>query len=264
MVRSWDSRVCVEGINTTTQLADAVKELIDSLLIAYVSKPASLDLFISLTLPTRPNQTNISIVARAPDLRIRSVVSKLRTQHLMLPYRRRRRRQRRQSNSSTTSTNTSSSSSTQTQPQIVLQVTETRDLILQHHPTIKGGLRAFSTPAAQMISDAEGSRLWYEVDLIPLAAEQILKKNIDLPLAEEATWTPDMVVDEELMGSLYGLTKDVLEGMDDVGRIPKKRLGDKEREMLEREKEKETQARLEEEGKLIDVDENGGKKVDFW
>ncbi|KAI9788444.1 MAG: hypothetical protein M1816_006880 [Peltula sp. TS41687] len=254
--RSWDSRVVVEGINTTSQIEDEVKELVDNLFIP-------------------PNQTNISLSTNAPDLRIRSVILKRRSRHLVLPY----RPQRRQRGQSTTTTKTSStsssasttsnstSSSTQAHPQMILQITEARDLILQHHPSIKGALRAFSTPALQMINDVEGSRLWYEVDLIPLASEQLLKENVALGLAEEASWTADMVVGEKLMGRLYGLTKDMLEGMDDVGRVLKKRMGVQEKELMEREKQRETQARLEEEGKLIDVEDESetvGKKMDFW
>ena len=68
-----------------------------------------------------------------------------------------------------------------------------------------------------MITDSEGSRLWYEVELVSPAAQEVFKENHRLKLAEEASWVPEEVIDQELVKEMYDIVKDVLKGIDGLG-----------------------------------------------
>ncbi|KAI9681167.1 MAG: hypothetical protein M1817_002449 [Caeruleum heppii] len=72
--------------------------------------------------------------------------------------------------------------------ELELHVTEVQDLVIQRRPDVPGAIHAFARPSAEMISDKEGCRLWYEVSLVPSDAQTLLEENLDLELGEETSW----------------------------------------------------------------------------
>ena len=100
-----------------------------------------------------------------------------------------------------------------TYPDLVLQLTECVDLIIQK--SSPRHYQAFALTPAQMVADE--NRLWWEVSIRSMAAQEILRENLDLEVGEYAKWTPQQFVDGGIIQNLYGLAKEVVTRIDNVG-----------------------------------------------
>ncbi|KAI9831384.1 MAG: hypothetical protein M1826_003557 [Phylliscum demangeonii] len=187
---AWDASFSIDGTTTLLQTPPGVQDLVDNLYIAPGQRTACLATRVATT-----------------DLTICAVLCRRRTQHLF--------------KSGYTFAPASQAADPLGPCSFALQITEVQDLILQHHPSIKGALRAFATSPASMAADPEGSRVWYEVELLPLGMEDVFQENKELKVAHEAKWTPEEMVTEPMIRTLFDVTKQVLKGMDVVGlRLP--------------------------------------------
>ncbi|KAI9824258.1 MAG: hypothetical protein M1832_002065 [Thelocarpon impressellum] len=99
---------------------------------------------------------------------------------------------------------------------VALQLTQVQDLVMHHHVSIRGATHASARPAADMVADPSGTRLWYEASLISLDMERAFQENIDLELGEDATWRPEDVLQNSLE-RLWKCTTDVVTRIDGVG-----------------------------------------------
>ncbi|KAI9846492.1 MAG: hypothetical protein M1837_003912 [Sclerophora amabilis] len=102
---------------------------------------------------------------------------------------------------------------------LTLCITEVQDLILQELPNVKGALRASARPPRDMIEDSSGgTRLWYEVSLMSVSAEERLKENQNLEVGERAQWTAeDILGGREGLEDLCRLTHAIVTRIDGVG-----------------------------------------------
>ena len=112
-----------------------------------------------------------------------------------------------------------SSSNNTAAGRIVVQVTEVQDLIVRHHPTVRGGFRAYGTGRQAMIDDRQGARLWYEVEVLSLTVNNQLKANEYLEFGHEANWKPKEVLTERIMTDLYRVISSLVAASDDLMRM---------------------------------------------
>ena len=150
----------------------------------------------------RPNQIEPSLTSRvrAEELSVERVMVKRQTQHLVHPG----------------LFLSPGSSNNTTAGRIVLQLTEVQDLIVRHHPKVRGGFQAQGTGRQAMIDDRQGTRLWYEVEVLSLTVNDQLKANEYLEFGQEASWKPKEVLTERIMTDLYRIVSSLVAASDDL------------------------------------------------
>ncbi|KAI9884155.1 MAG: hypothetical protein M1823_004071 [Watsoniomyces obsoletus] len=144
----------------------------------------------------KPDDTEV-ILAVDPNIRVASVLLKRSTQHLVrYPL------------------------SVHPPSRIVLQVTEVQHLMVQRVPNggYHTGLRAYNLPRGEMMNPVirtatgtivEGSRLWFEIEIMSSTANETMKWGNTLP------WKPDQAVTKETANDLWRVLEGVINSLDE-------------------------------------------------
>ncbi len=144
----------------------------------------------------RPDDTEVILAVDSP-IEVRTILLKRTTQHLVL-----------------------NPLSLHSQARIVLQVTEIQDLIIENFTRSAGGngMRAFTLPRGDMITpmttmtaagvtSSESSRLWFEVEVLSLAANETMK-------GEGGSWKVEDAVSKETSKDLWRVLEGLAYGLD--------------------------------------------------
>ncbi len=99
-------------------------------------------------------------------------------------------------------------------PSTFVSITEVQDLYIQRNADEPDLIRACAKSPAEMIRD---NRLWYEVSLSSLVAEEKFKQNMGLEFGDVAGWTPNEIIDAGVIEHLAVVARDVVTRIDGVG-----------------------------------------------
>ncbi|KAI9769667.1 MAG: hypothetical protein M1840_003904 [Geoglossum simile] len=97
---------------------------------------------------------------------------------------------------------------------IALCITQTQRLKIVQSTTRPETYTASASTSTEMVSD---NRLWYSVALVSQEAEIMLKENLDIDIGEEPSWSPDEIVNDNIIERLESVSNKVVKMIDDVG-----------------------------------------------
>lgn len=102
-------------------------------------------------------------------------------------------------------------------PDLLLKLSEVQELSFELSPTgTKQGqdYHAWTKPKEEMVNDG---KLWWEVSLASVAAENMFKENEALELGETSTWRPNDIVDASIVRNMFHLGYAIVTHIDSVG-----------------------------------------------
>ncbi|KAG6999293.1 hypothetical protein G7Y79_00036g072490 [Physcia stellaris] len=102
-----------------------------------------------------------------------------------------------------------------TYPDLFLNLTELQDMSFELSPTKHGhDCRAWTKPKKELINEG---KLWWEVSVASVAAEQTFEENKTLELGETCKWQPEDIVGASIVRQMHYLARDIVTRIDSVG-----------------------------------------------
>ena len=100
-------------------------------------------------------------------------------------------------------------------PDLYLKSTEVQDVSFELSPTKHGqDCRAWTKPKKELINEG---KLWWEVSVASVTAEQTLKENETLELGETCKWQPENIAGASIVRQMHYLARDIVTRIDSVG-----------------------------------------------
>ena len=100
-------------------------------------------------------------------------------------------------------------------PDLFLKLAEVQDMSFELSPTKHGhDCRAWTKPKKELINEG---KLWWEVAVASVAAEQTLEENKTLELGETCKWQPEDIVGASIVRQMHYLARDIVTRIDSVG-----------------------------------------------
>lgn len=100
-------------------------------------------------------------------------------------------------------------------PDLFLKSTEVQDMSFELSPTKHGqDCRAWTKPKKELINEG---KLWWEVSVASVTAEQTFEENETLELGETCKWQPEDIAGASIVRQMHYLARDIVTRIDSVG-----------------------------------------------